>query len=47
MPDVQERLDAYGAEDGGGSVEKFTQFIHSETEKWAKVVKEGHIKVDS
>ena len=47
MPDVQERLDTYGAEDGGGSAEKFTSFIRSETEKWAKVVKDGNIKVDS
>ena len=47
MPDVQERMDTYGAEDGGGSTEKFAQFIRSETAKWAKVVKEGHIKVDS
>ncbi len=27
MPDVQERLDTYGAEDGGGSAEKFEAFI--------------------
>ena len=47
MPDVQERLDTYGAEDGGGSTEKFAQFIRSETAKWAKVVKDGRIKVDS
>ncbi|MEO6409050.1 MAG: tripartite tricarboxylate transporter substrate binding protein [Burkholderiaceae bacterium] len=47
MPDVQDRMDTYGAEDGGGSVEKFTQFIRSETEKWARVVKEGNIRVDS
>jgi tripartite-type tricarboxylate transporter receptor subunit TctC len=47
MPEVQERLDTYGAEDGGGSMEKFAQFIRSETAKWAKVVKEGGIKVDS
>jgi tripartite-type tricarboxylate transporter receptor subunit TctC len=47
MPDVQERLDTYGAEDGGGSTEKFAQFILSETAKWAKVVKDGNVKVDS
>ena len=47
MPDVQERLDTYGAEDGGGSSEKFAQFIRSEITKWAKVVKEGNVKVDS
>lgn len=47
MPDVQERLDTYGAEDGGGSQQKFADFIRSETAKWAKVVKDGHIKVES
>jgi tripartite-type tricarboxylate transporter receptor subunit TctC len=47
MPDVQERLDTYGAEDGGGTREKFSQFIASEQVKWARVVKEGNVKVDS
>ena len=47
MPDVQERFDTYGAEDGGGSTEKFAQFIHTEIVKWAKVVKEADVKVDS
>jgi len=47
MPDVQERFDTYGAEDGGGTREKFRQFIASETSKWAKVVKEGNVKVDA
>ena len=47
MPDVQERLDAYGAEDGGGSAEKFAAFMRSETVKWAKVVKDGKIRVES
>ncbi|MBT2301360.1 tripartite tricarboxylate transporter substrate binding protein [Variovorax paradoxus] len=47
MPDVQERLDTYGAEDGGGSREKFRQFIASEITKWAKVVKDGKVKVDA
>ena len=47
MPDVQERLDTYGAEDGGGSREKFRQFIASESTKWAKVVKDGKVKVDA
>ena len=47
MPDVQERMDTYGAEDGGGSREKFARFISTEIAKWAKVVREGHVKVDS
>ncbi|HSW07958.1 Bug family tripartite tricarboxylate transporter substrate binding protein [Aquabacterium sp.] len=47
MPDVQEKLDTYGAEDGGGSAEKFRAFIASETAKWAKVVKDGNVKADT
>jgi tripartite-type tricarboxylate transporter receptor subunit TctC len=47
MPDVQERLDTYGAEDGGGSRDKFAQFMASETAKWGKVVKDGKVRVDA
>ena len=47
MPDVQERLDTYGAEDGGGSAEKFDAFMHEERAKWAKVVKEAGVKMES
>lgn len=47
MPDVQEKLETYGAEDGGGTREKFASFIAAEIAKWSKVVKEGNIKVDS
>ena len=47
LPDVQERFDTYGAEDGGGSPEKFARFIHTEIAKWARVVKEGNVKVDA
>jgi len=44
---VQEKLDTYGAEDGGGSREKFQKFIAAELVKWAKVVKDGKVKIDS
>ncbi len=47
MPDVQERLDTYGAEDGGGTPRKFAQFIRAEQEKWAKVVKDANVKIES
>ena len=47
MSDVQEKLDTYGAEDGGGTPQKFADFIRTEQEKWAKVVKEAHVKVES
>jgi len=44
MADVQERMDTYGAEDGGGTAEKFDAFMHEERSKWAKVVKEAGVK---
>ena len=47
MPEVQEKLDTYGAEDGGGSQDKFKQFISAEIAKWAKVVKDGKVQVDT
>jgi tripartite-type tricarboxylate transporter receptor subunit TctC len=47
MPDVQEKLDTYGAEDGGGTRDKFAQFMHSEQVKWAKVVKDAGVKIES
>lgn len=47
MPDVQAQLANYGAEDGGGSPERFAQFISTEIAQWRKVVKDGNVKVDS
>jgi len=47
MADVQEKLETYGAEDGGGTSEKFAAFIRSETAKWSKVVKDGNIRIES
>jgi len=47
MADVQEKLETYGAEDGGGTSEKFAAFIRSETAKWTKVVKDGNIRIES
>ena len=47
LPDVQEKMDTYGAEDGGGSSEKFATFIHAEIVKWAKVVKDADVKIES
>lgn len=46
MPDVMERLEASGAEDGGGSTEKFAQFMKVEQAKWAKVIKDGGVKAE-
>jgi tripartite-type tricarboxylate transporter receptor subunit TctC len=44
MPDVVEKLEASGAQDGGGSTEKFAEFMHSEQIKWARIIKEGGVK---
>jgi tripartite-type tricarboxylate transporter receptor subunit TctC len=44
MPDVIEKLDASGAQDGGGSPEKFGEFMHTEQVKWAKIIKDGGVK---
>jgi tripartite-type tricarboxylate transporter receptor subunit TctC len=47
MPDVAERFAQYGAEDGGGTPEKFAGFMQSESAKWAKVVKDANVKADA
>lgn len=44
MPDVIEKLEASGAQDGGGSVEKFAEFTRSEIHKWARIIKDGGVK---
>ena len=46
MPDVVARLDQFGAEDGGGSAQRFGDFMQAEREKWAQLVKTAHITVD-
>ncbi|MBL0919954.1 MAG: tripartite tricarboxylate transporter substrate binding protein [Hydrogenophaga sp.] len=47
MPDVKEKLDQYGAEDGGGTAQQFADFIRTEQQKWGKVIKDANVKVDS
>lgn len=47
MPDVMAKFEQYGAEDGGGSAEKFASFIRTESVKWAKVVKDANVKADA
>ncbi len=47
MPDVVEKFDQYGAEDGGGSTEKFGDFIQVEAKKWARVIKDAGVKGDA
>ena len=47
MADVAEKFEQYGAEDGGGSTEKFGSFIQDEFKKWAKVVKDAGVKIEA
>ena len=47
MPEVVEKLEASGASEGGGSPEKFGEFMKAEQVKWAKVIREGGVKGDS
>ena len=46
MPEVREKFDAFGVEDGGGSPEKFAELVRSEIAKWGKVAKEANVRVD-
>lgn len=47
MPDIAQKLDEFGAEDAGGSAQKFAAFIASEYTKWGKVVKDANVRVES
>lgn len=47
MPDVAERLNSAGAEDGGGTAERFAEFMRSERAKYTALVKDAGIKIDS
>lgn len=47
MPDVQEKLDQYGAEDGGGTAQQFAEFIRVEQQKWARVIKDAKVTAES
>jgi tripartite-type tricarboxylate transporter receptor subunit TctC len=38
-PEIRERLQAIGAVVGGGSVESFTQFSHSEIKRYEGIVR--------
>jgi tripartite-type tricarboxylate transporter receptor subunit TctC len=46
-PEVIERLAASGAEDSGGTPERFAEFMRNERSKYAKLVKDAGIKVES
>ncbi len=44
--DIRVSIAANGSEIGGGTPEEFARFIRSESEKWAKVIREGNIKAE-
>ncbi|MES2633279.1 MAG: tripartite tricarboxylate transporter substrate binding protein [Pseudomonadota bacterium] len=46
LPDVREKFDAFGVEDGGGSAERFAELQRSEIAKWAKVARDANVRVD-
>jgi tripartite-type tricarboxylate transporter receptor subunit TctC len=46
LPDVKEKLNSVGAEDGGGSPEQFGKFVRDEIAKYSKIVKEAGVKLD-
>ncbi len=46
LPDVREKFDAFGVEDGGGTPEQFAQLQRAEIVKWARVAKEANVRVD-
>lgn len=46
LPEVREKFDAFGVEDGGGSPERFADLVRTEAVKWAKVAREANVRVD-
>ncbi len=47
MPDIAQKLDEFGAEDAGGSSQKFTTFIGTEYTKWGKTIKDANVRLES
>lgn len=46
MPDVRAKIEAQGAEPGGGTSEELAAFTEAEIKKWNKVIKDANIKVE-
>jgi len=46
LPEVKEKLDQAGAEDGGGTPEQFADFVRDEIAKFTKIVKEAGVKLE-
>ena len=47
MSEVQEKMEQYCAEDGGGGTEKFANFIKAEQVKWAQVAADAKVRADA
>jgi tripartite-type tricarboxylate transporter receptor subunit TctC len=47
MADVAARLDGFGVEDGGGSAERYAEFIRTELAKWARVARDARVTIDA
>jgi len=46
MPDVRERMEQLGVDPVANTPEEFAAFQKAEIAKWAKVIKEGNVKVE-
>lgn len=46
LPDVREKFEAFGVEDGGGTPDAFGALLRAELLKWAKVAKDANVRVD-
>ncbi len=46
LPDVHERLTALGVELYGGTVQEFDAFQKAQMEKWARVIREAHVRLE-
>ena len=46
LPDVKERLATLGFDPVGSTPDELAAKIHSETDKWSKVVRQTNIKID-
>ena len=46
LPDVKERLTSIGLIPATNSPAEFTAFIHAESERWARVIKQSGIKIE-
>jgi tripartite-type tricarboxylate transporter receptor subunit TctC len=46
LPEVREKYDSLGVEDGGGSPARFAELVRSEAVKWARVAREANVRVD-